>query len=284
MNSERYVLTDDRMVIFDEELGIDLQCHISLPRLPFHLQDSLEPSLILEKDEKGILSCAYLVLDGRRHGQCRYFTNGTTLRSEMFYCHGQLHGPSLAFTEEGGVLAKSWYFQGKKTGKAHFYFANGKLSSLQRYKEGQWEKEQEYFYEEGTLKSCIPFSKGKLHGEVRLFWESGILKRQVFYKEGLREGWDRLWNQAGKLLDEGEYLGGQPVGRHRHFFPNGQLKEERYFHTPTRFDRCEWDLNGKLVFEGLFAQDLTYTEKIAQETHGMRVRKGIWNDNRICFH
>jgi len=127
----------------------------------------------------------------------------------------------------------------------------------------------------------IPFSSGKLHGEVKLFWESGKPKRSVHYSEGLRKGFDRLWNEQGILIDEGEYDSGKPIGVHRHYFANGKVKEELNYHTPMRFDSKQWNENGKMIVEGTFAPDLTYTERVFLEPHGSKVRKGVWDENRI---
>ena len=140
---------------------------------------------------------------------------------------------------------------------------------------------QEYFYDNGALKSHIPFQNGQLHGEVRLFWESGTPKRVAQYAEGVREGRDQLWNEQGILIDEGEYTKGQPIGVHRHYFADGKIQEELNYHTSLRFDRKEWNAAGKLIFEGLFAPDLTYTERVFLEPRGAQVRKGVWDANRI---
>ncbi|MES2122627.1 MAG: hypothetical protein V4492_07620 [Chlamydiota bacterium] len=279
-----YVLTEDQLIICDQELGIDLKAPFNLPRIPL---DPSAPEVIREKDTDGNLLSVYLTRDGRRHGQCRKFSEEGKLLAEMFYLHGKLHGPSTFFTAKGETLSKTWYCEGKKWGKAHFYYPSGKISSVQSYKEGEWEGVQYYYYEEGALKCQIPFSAGKLHGEVLLYWEpargesQGTRKRSVQYEGGLRQGWDRMWNEKGILIDEGQYQKGAPVEIHRHFFSDGKVKEELRYHTPVRFDRKVWDARGKLLSEGVFAPDLTYTEKTYQEPYGAKVRKGVWEDGRI---
>ena len=107
------------------------------------------------------------------------------------------------------------------------------------------------------------------------------MKRSVNYLDGLREGQDKLWNETGILIDEGEYHSGQPRGVHRHYFADGKLKEELNFHTPTRFDRKEWNSASEPIFEGIFASDLSYTEKIYSGPETWEVRQGIWDGNRV---
>jgi antitoxin component YwqK of YwqJK toxin-antitoxin module len=278
MSQDQYLFSKDELIIRDHELNIDIALPSSLPRLPLNMSDH---GVFQDRDAEGNLQSAYLVCDGRRHGECRLFNEEGKVRAEMFYHYGKLHGPSVMYSENGKILAKTWYYEGKRVGKAHYYFPSGSISSLQRFKDGEWEGLQEYFYEDGSKKSFISFLRGKLHGEVRLFWEAGKPKRSVHYVAGLREGPDQLWNEKGILIDEGEYRSGQPVGVHRHYFADGKLKEELNFHTPTRFDRREWSLEGKLIFEGIFALDLSYVEKIYSEPQECKVRKGVWDGTRV---
>jgi antitoxin component YwqK of YwqJK toxin-antitoxin module len=272
MSTDQYIFSPEKLIICDPELDIELTLECSLPRLPSNLEG------------RGVVKskgAAYLVKEGWRHGECRLFTEDGKVRAEMFYLYGKLHGPSTMYAEQGGILSKTWYCEGKKIGKAHFYSDAGALISLQRFKNGEWEGVQEYFYAGGAVKSLIPFRQGKLHGHVQLFWESGIPKRSAHYAEGLREGKDCLWNEQKILIDEGEYRSGKPIGIHRHYDAAGKLKEEFHYHTPVRFDRKAWNENGKLIFEGVFAPDLTYTERVFLEPHGAKVRKGAWDGNCI---
>lgn len=278
MSVDQYTFSEDKLIISDRELGIEIVREFFLPRLPMNLEGE---GVVMSRDAEGNLQSAYLLCEGRRHGECRLFAENGRLRAEMYYLHGKLHGPSVTYADAGGILSKTWYCEGKKEGKAHFYSSSGALVSQQRFKKGEWEGVQEYFYENGSLKSLIPFRLGKLQGEVRLFWEAGAPKRVVNYEEGLRQGKDCIWNDQGILIDEGDYQAGKPIGIHRHYFANGTLKEELNYHTPIRFDRKEWNESGKLIFEGIFAPDLTYTERVFLEPHGAKVRKGVWDANRI---
>ena len=244
MTHETYLLKDNQLIVRDEELGIDLTCPCDVP-----------VSRLLYPDGE--------------------------LKAEMYYVQGKLHGPSTFFAQTGQVLAQSWYVDGKKTGKVRHYFLSGKLASVQRFKDGQAEGVQEYWYENGTIKSLLPYQNGTLHGEVQLYWESGQHKRLCHYVQGLRHGLDQLWDQQGILLDEGEFSAGQPVSTHRRFYPDGKLREEIYYHSPVRYDRKEWNSDGKLIYEGIYAPDLTYTQRVVEGTRGATVKKGYWDGQRL---
>jgi hypothetical protein len=55
------------------------------------------------------------------------------------------------------------------------------------------------------------------------------------------------------------------------------------YHAPTRFDRQEWNEAGKLMLEGIWSADMSYTEKTYLESNGARVRKGYWNGSQLCW-
>jgi antitoxin component YwqK of YwqJK toxin-antitoxin module len=282
MSLEKYTVSGDQLILHDAELGLNLVLPFTLPRLPKDFSSSkvLSPGvlLVLERDQEKKLRAAYLTQDGKRNGQCRLYYPSGNVQAEMFYLMDSLHGPSMFFSEEGKLLSRVFFCEGKRTGKGYLYFLSGKTASVQRFTEGISEGIQEYFYENGTVKSSIPYQSGQLHGEVRLFWENGQLKRKTQYVEGKRNGKDLIWNEQGILVDEGEYHAGQPCGLHRHCFENGDVKEEIVYHVPIRFDRKEWNAQGNLIYEGTWADDLTYTEKVGQE-----LRKGYWDGSRLCW-
>src|SRR5689334_2625598 len=99
MSSEEYLMTDEQLVIKDPELNIDLKSFFSMPRLPLDYSKEL-PGVVVEKDNQGKLRSLYLVREGRRHGQCRHFSDEGNLRSETFYLEGKLHGPSIVYGTE----------------------------------------------------------------------------------------------------------------------------------------------------------------------------------------
>jgi antitoxin component YwqK of YwqJK toxin-antitoxin module len=252
-----------------------------LPRLSDPLLE--QEGLVLEKDEEGRIRAAYLTTDGLKHGESRLFYPDGKIKANLFYDRGILHGPSFFYSEAQVLLTETLYVQGKKEGKVHYFYLSGKLASLQRFREGIPYGLQEYWYENGIIKSSIPYEQGAIHGEVRLFWESGQLKRCVQYAKGAREGWDRLWNEKGILIEEGEFRAGHPIHSHCHFFSDGQKKEELFYHTPLRFDVKQWDASGTLLREGVYASDLSYTERTFEQPQKTIVRKGYWDGQRLCW-
>jgi antitoxin component YwqK of YwqJK toxin-antitoxin module len=287
MTHDMYQVKDHQLIIQDAELGLNLTLSFFLPQLPQDLSQnqSIDEGylLVTERDETQALRAAFLSCKGKRHGQCRLYYPSGKVEAEMFYQMDKLHGPSCFYGENGEVLSRTFFCEGKREGKVYFYYLSGKVASVQRFKGGVWHGVQEYFYEDGSVKSLLPYSHGKLHGEVRLFWEGGKSKRITCYDAGMRNGKDQIWNEKGTLLDDAEYRLGQPFGTHSHYFPSGKLKEEVLYHAPTRFDKREWNDEGKLLIEGIWSEGLNYTEKTYLESRGATVRKGYWDGNRLCW-
>lgn len=274
MLKENYVFTEEKLLIYDEEMGLDIQCEHFCPYIPESL---VSPNLVLKETQ------AYLMHEGKQQGECRLFFENKTCQASVFYNQGLLHGPSTFFGLQGQILAKSWYYLGKKVGKTRFFTSSQKLSSIQRFIEGSPEGLQEYFYESGGIKSQIPYRLHKLDGQVRLFWESGLLKRSIDYQKGQKHGWDRLWNEENMLIDEGCYENGNPVGTHRHFFCNHKLREEKVYHSSERYDRKRFDQTGQLLFEGVYTSDCNYVEKTYRDAQTITAKEGVWDGKKLCW-
>lgn len=248
MLKENYVFTEEKLLIYDEELGLDIQHEHFCPYLTRSFKGK---NLILTNNQQ------YLMCKNKQQGECRWFFEDKTCQAILFYDQGLLHGPSTFFGSQGQILTKSWYYLGKKVGKTRYFYSSQKPASVQRFIEGNPEGLQEYFYETGSIKSQIPYRLHQLDGQVRLFWETGSLKRSIDYQKGQKHGWDRLWNEEQILIDEGCYEKGKAVGVHRHFFSNQKLCEEKVYHTPKRYDHKKWDHTGQLVIEKTYDAQMT---------------------------
>lgn len=287
MKEECYHFADGRLIIHDPELNIFLDDHFLPTRI-----DVLDPKasilqegeeLVLRQDFEQRLQIAYIQKNGKQHGHMCYFYSDGRLQGESFYKEGKLHGPSCFYSDEGGKLSMSWFFEGQYQGKLYQYYKNGDISSIQRYKHGLSEGCQEYFYEEGKYKSIMHYHKSKLHGKIVLFWPSGLIKREAFFHEGQKEGWDRVWSEKNVLIDAGCYSGGHPVDKHCRWHENGNPHEEIIYYTPQRFDKRRWDMEQQLIYEGVYDEDLNYTEKTLLVSGEYQVQKGRWDNHRLVL-
>ena len=76
----------------------------------------------------------------------------------------------------------------------------------------------------------------------------GDHREEGAYKDGLREG---TWNYTypnGKRNFVGDFVNGEPHGKHRWWWPNGQLKQEaRYTMGLAQGDVVHYDTDGRPV-------------------------------------
>lgn len=157
------------------------------------------------------------------------------------------------------------------------YYLSGKLYAKIE------EEKREYFYEDGTLKTVENYLEGRLHGESQLFWPNGRLKRRSFFEKGARHGRDEMWGEEGLLADEGQYEQGKPIGIHRRYNQRGSLIEEIEYLDGHRFNLREWNDEGKVRVEALWA-DFDYHERAWDRFKNVWVEKdGYWNGKKLVY-
>ncbi|MEN9343897.1 MAG: hypothetical protein RLZZ453_684 [Chlamydiota bacterium] len=182
------------------------------------------------------------------------------------------------YSEEGTLLASTPFHLGKKEGESRFYYLSGALHTIQYFKAGIKVGTHTSFYENGQMKSEVPYLEGSIHGIVTLFWEDGSIKRQLTYHLGKKEGQDTLFSREGKVIFQGSYREGLPIGLHIFSF------EERFYHTPTCYNRKVWDESGSVIYEGTYSKDLKkYEEKKRGVSGKLEIRQGVNRDGRIHF-
>ncbi len=117
---EKYEINDNKLIIIDSELSINLQSSIPIEKKTLYYED------------KKILAV-------------------------MHYNKDLLHGPSIFYLKNGKILSSSWFYEGKRYGKSYQYYNSSQLYSLNRYVEDNFEKQQIYYYEDGTIKTIMNY-------------------------------------------------------------------------------------------------------------------------------
>lgn len=246
MSKKQYELQDGRYILIDSELGIHFEEEFSFSALPSFDQCKDSPEFEVIVNDEGDVLEVYSLQEGLRHGPALHYHQGNALKWEAYYKNGLLHGPSKYMSEKGSLLSVTWYYEGREEGIAYQYSIHGALHSKLSFKKARMHGRQEYYYEDGTLKSSLFYENGVLHGDVELFYEDGSLKRNCHFIHGKKEGWDKIYSQAKVILDEGAYVNGLQVGLHIRRYPSGKVREEIFYHSPTRYDKKEWDEKGEL--------------------------------------
>lgn len=164
---------------------------------------------------------------------------------------GAMQGPWVEYYATGEKRAEGTYTDGKKEGDWTFYHRSGKVEQKGKYQNGLAQGQWQWFYEEGMLHREELYRKGKEDGasveydeqgvvitqgdyidgrkEGKWVYEVGDHKEVGSYKDGLKEGPWVFTYDSGRKYFTGEFLGGEPIGKHKWYWPNGELRlEGRY--------------------------------------------------------
>ncbi len=267
--------------IQEYDLDIDIQEPFLLPKLPADFTLSKEVSLI--KNEKGEIVEASMMKEGERYGELkRFFPNGT-VRFAGFYRGDEMHGPQRFYYESGQIASESWYYKGTLQGKMRHYYPTGVLFGVKKFKDGQKEGAHLYFYPNKSLRLIEHYKKGQLHGVSRYFSKEGWVLRETHYSEGKREGGHLVYDQEARLIEEASFKADLPASTHRFFASNGQLLEETHYHDSDRFDKRIFREDGSLEYEGVYGDQMVYTEKRMDPDGRVTLRKGQWVNRQLVW-
>ncbi|NGX43959.1 MAG: hypothetical protein K1060chlam3_00117 [Candidatus Anoxychlamydiales bacterium] len=165
---EIYKIENNSLIIFDENLDIDLKSNLKIKKKSFFYEDK-------------------------------------KLLAEVCYHKNLLHGPSIYFSKNKDMLSKSWFFLGKKQGKSYKYYASKKLYSVEQYKDDLMQNNQLYYFEDGSIKTSMNYLDGCLHGEVKLFYEKNKLKRFLIFEKG-KKTQDTIFDSRENPIDESKFI------------------------------------------------------------------------------
>lgn len=177
MQKSRYVFQDNRLIIQDQELGIDIDepfAPLMLPSEAKHGELLNDNTLVLVRQLEQAMECK-----GVRTGQYKLLYPDGKLKFVCYYLEGKLHGPSIFYSLEGVETARSWFYKGKRQGVCVWNYHSGALYSRQRFVEGVWEGAQEYYYPDGARKTLLFFKKGILTGKAKAWKRDGSLEREL---------------------------------------------------------------------------------------------------------
>ena len=191
---------------------------------------------------------------------------------------GALEGPWTEYFASGEKRAEGSYTNGRKEGDWTFYHKSGKVEQKGVYMDGLPQGTWQWFYEDGRTHRQELYRKGKEDGssveydelgkvitqgeyidglkEGMWFYEVGDHREEGAYKEGLKDGeWRHTYVEGGKKNFVGSFVNGEPNGKHKWYWPNGQLKYDGRFsicllYTSDAADeRSSVDLGGRRIIK-----------------------------------
>ena len=247
---------------------------------------STEINLREKFDEKGNLIFQGSYLNQKPIGIHRYFNQkGNVIKSKTYNAYHQLisegivqlngkkKGKWIIYFPDGPKKAEGYYKNNFKNGPWNFYFINGKLEQTGSYSNGRLTGSWKWYYKSGNLRkeefyiygladgesveysdSIIPtiIAKGNyMQGEKEGVWfyDIGDQTEKGKYVIGLKDGkWYRYYKVNNQLAFEGLFLQGSKDGKHKYYYPNGNVKEIQYYDAGQKVKSwVKYDKNGELI-------------------------------------
>ncbi len=178
--------------------------------------------------EKGIkLGEGRIDKEGKKQGDWKFLYSDGKIRSEGKFINGKKTGPWLFYYKSGNIEQKGAYKNGKPQGIWIWYYDNKNIRRKGKFDKG---KETGKFYElteeSDTLSAgnyIYGLKSGKWKTVVNDYTETGS------YVSGKKDGEWKAFDNEGNELFKGHFLENYPDGKHVYYYPNGIVKEIRYY-------------------------------------------------------
>ena len=190
-------------------------------------------------------------------------------------------GPWKEYYQNGQMKAKGTYKDGKRIGEWVFYHPTGKVEQKGVYdNKGRAQGVWKWYYEDGKLLREENYLNNLLDGETTEFDEDGKIITKGYYVEGQKEEhweydlgdykevgkyksdrrdsiWVHYYLPEGKIRYRGNYIDGNPDGKHVYYYRNGKVKEEgKYVVGRKEGEWYYYDETGLRTITILFKDDI----------------------------
>ena len=181
--------------------------------------------------------------DGRRIGEWVFNHPGGKLEQKGKYDKkGKAQGVWKWYYESGNLLREENYTDDIRNGAMVEYSDSGKVITKGQYVDGQ--KEDEWLYELGDYKEI-----GK-------------------YKEDRRTGvWKHFYTPGGKVRFAGNFIDGNPDGKHVFYYKNGKVQEEGKYIMGRK--EGNWEYYGE---DGIKVLTILFKDDVEIKFDGVKVR------------
>jgi antitoxin component YwqK of YwqJK toxin-antitoxin module len=224
----------------------------------------------------------------------KIYVNGHIVSEGIVDEAGLRQGPWIDKYESGEIKSKGKYKNGKRVGEWNFYHKNGKTEQEGKYNDagkphGLWK----WYYESGNLLREEEYDAGKENGWMKELSDSGFIITEGEYIDGLKEGkwiyqiadhkeignyksdskdsiWIHYYIKSGNKSYEGNYIEGNPDGKHKYYYENGKIKEEQNYAMGKRDG--SWR---KYNEDGLVFIEILYKNDIEKKYDGVKLKPDL---------
>ena len=220
------------------------------------------------------------------------YNKGVKLGEGIIDSRGIKQGHWKEFYADGSLRGEGDYLDGGRIGKWKFFHPNGKLEQVGKYRKGgKPHGDWIWYYENGAVRREETYINGKEEDVMTEYDEEGNVLARGNYAGGLKEGkweiftgdyietgnyvegmmngeWEGEYKSTGKTAFEGEYIEGEPEGKHTYYYPNGRKMLEGKYQSGLKVgDWKRYDENGMLVLT------IRYNNGKTERINGKKVKQ-----------
>jgi uncharacterized protein len=202
---------------------------------------------------------------GRKVGLWKLYYLSGQVKAEGSYKEGLKEGNWKYFYSDGVVIQVGSYTNDLPVGNWKWYYSNSLLHRDENYLRG---KENGHCVEYDSLGNVLTegdYANGRRTGPWIL--KVNDHKEEGLYEDGELTGlWTWSYGDGGKAF-EGEYMVGTPVGKHKYWYPSGQIKMKGTYEGGELAGR--WDYYDE---DGTLSLQLEYEAGVVIKINGNRIK------------
>ena len=229
----------------------------------YNTDGSVKNSLVY--DEEGhIISQGIIKDDGSREGKWNYYYDNGELKSEGNYENNRQVGEWKYFFKGGNPEQIGNFNKGVLQGKWQWFYLDGKTLREENFDRGKREGLYIEFSHEGDTLTKGLYIEGEMNG----LWKTkyGDIFEVGSYVNDLKNGLWKTFYSNGSLYYQGNYIQGNPDGKHIYYYDDGKVQEEQFYANGIK--EKNWY---KFTHEGLLFLTITYQNDEESRINGFKV-------------
>lgn len=221
----------------------------------------------------------------------RIYKDGILVAEGIMDARNQEQGVWKEYHLNGQLKSKGEYKDAKKIGEWVFYHPNGKIEQKGKYdKKGRAQGEWKWYYETGNILREEMYVDDLLEGPMTEYSDAGQVITKGEYLEGMKEGqwnyemgdyreegkykadkrdgmWKHFYTTDNKLRFEGNFVDGNPDGKHELYWPNGKTREKGKYIVGRK--EGDWEYFNE---DGMQVLTITYKDDVEIKFDGVKVK------------
>ena len=190
----------------------------------------------------------------RLTGEVRQYYNTGELYTIVNYSNNAPNGEITYFSKDGKKMQTGYYNNNVREGKWIWYFPSGNIHREEIYANHQLHGLCIQYSDSATIVAKGEYVEGEREG----FWieHVGHSREEGNYIMWKKNGMWKTYYLNGQLSHSGNFVQGEPDGRHVFYYPDGTLKEEQYYAVGRRVKNWKkYHENGSLFLTITYQND-----------------------------